>query len=363
MRNSFTLSFDHDVPPAAVEIVAQDLQTMKRMLVRSGRTEEVETSAPARFIRVHLPSGRVVSIARSGTMQRVTRDMLTPPNARRESAVKEDYTPTARRRFGIPDARNTELTGAMWEQRTGEGSSSSQWLWSLDGGKCAAQGLRWVFAGDSLRPFELSGRFGRSSVGVSIPGDTQSVSIESDRTDPKRQRIQLFSRSKVGDTLLNFLRNGKLLEAETATDLAARVFTPPVIDPFAAAIAGYLLLRLHDAQRLEPHLNALVEDFPDLADGPVIHAGYLMLRSPQDTEGIASLLELAIERGMPVYTEGLRMLVDGLLTLGDRGFERVRELRGRLGHVLWESPVRTLLTQADSPTPLPRVIVTCGDPL
>jgi hypothetical protein len=51
----------------------------------------------------------------------------------------------------------------------------------------------------------------------------------------------------------------------------------------------------------------------------------------------------ACERGLPVYSEGLRLLLDGLLLLGRAGIEAHRRMMGLAVNVMWTSPLVTRL--------------------
>lgn len=135
--------------------------------------------------------------------------------------------------------------------------------------------------------------------------------------------------------LLGFLRSGATAHADLvathAPGLAELMLYGKFENPNAAAIGAYFLLRVGDLERLHTwwSLN-LAHYFPWLADGPIVRAWHLLRdadarsRGPEDDSPRYWLLE-AVKRGLPVYTEGLRLLIDGLKAVAaGRSDEEVR---------------------------------------
>ena len=90
--------------------------------------------------------------------------------------------------------------------------------------------------------------------------------------------------------------------------------------PISGAIAGYYLLRVAAFDRLHNWPNDLAEQNQWLADGPIIRA-WQILRDPKQHDPLRAcrLLVQGAGRGFPVFTEGFRLLRDGL-TYFDRIF-------------------------------------------
>lgn len=84
-------------------------------------------------------------------------------------------------------------------------------------------------------------------------------------------------------------------------------------NPIGAAIGGYYLLRVGALNRLHDWPNNLANWFEWLPDGAVVHA-WQLLREPDEAKNSQARRRLvqAAERGLPVYTEGVRLLIDGL---------------------------------------------------
>jgi hypothetical protein len=90
------------------------------------------------------------------------------------------------------------------------------------------------------------------------------------------------------------------------------------IDSSAAAIGGYYLLLSNCFERLHDWPKNLANWFPFLPDGAVIYATQLVNnKKPRKVkiQESRNYFLLACKRGIPIYTEGLRLLIDGLTQL------------------------------------------------
>ena len=130
---------------------------------------------------------------------------------------------------------------------------------------------------------------------------------------------EVTTHSAEAEALLGYLRTGSV---EGADVTAESLLQQKRRDPIAAAIGGYYLLRTANIDRLSEWGPNLSQWFPWLPDGAVIngwqhiHAGREH-RGDQDRHFDAARRQLieAVRRGVPVYTEGLRLLVDALRLL------------------------------------------------
>ena len=125
--------------------------------------------------------------------------------------------------------------------------------------------------------------------------------------------------SAEAEALLGYLRTGAI---EGADVTAESLLQQKLSDPIAAAIGGYYLLRTANIDRLSEWGPNLSQWFPWLPDGAVIngwqhiHAGREHQGNPdRHFDAARRQLILAARRGVPVYTEGLQLLVDGLRLL------------------------------------------------
>lgn len=122
------------------------------------------------------------------------------------------------------------------------------------------------------------------------------------------------------EALLHLLTLGAMEEAKTLTNVkqAEGLLYDKIIDPTAAAVGGYFLLRVGDLSRLHNWANNLANWFPWMPDGAIIHAWQLLKDKDNVKQNISTIRQRLIEavkRGIPIYTDGLRLLCDGLTML------------------------------------------------
>ena len=143
------------------------------------------------------------------------------------------------------------------------------------------------------------------------------------------------------ESLLAFLRRGQLEMASEIESGQARLAEELVFhkhqDPMAAAVGGYFLLRINDLERLHNWANNLANRFPWMPDGAIIHAWQLIAEYRQSAGADQDKLDQARERlieavarGFPIYSEGLRLLRDGLLLIDQQAEAKDPEIRAAL---------------------------------
>jgi len=103
---------------------------------------------------------------------------------------------------------------------------------------------------------------------------------------------------------LNSGRADRALMSMTAT--AEDMLRAKMADPIGAVIGGYTLLKLNALDRMHNWPDNLANLFESLPDGPVI-AGVVAARRGDD-KAAADWFKKAIERGIPIFSEGLSLL-------------------------------------------------------
>jgi hypothetical protein len=140
----------------------------------------------------------------------------------------------------------------------------------------------------------------------------------------RKVRVLVRSVSPGAEALLAYLQYGSLgaarrISEEVVTE-AVNYLRDKRRRPFAACIAGYFLLRAAHEKK-QDWMQNLANWFPMIPDGAVIY-GTSLLRveggEKELKEARRYLLE-AVNRGIPVYTVGLRLLFDGLRSLLKEG--------------------------------------------
>lgn len=109
------------------------------------------------------------------------------------------------------------------------------------------------------------------------------------------------------NVIAGYLNSGRADRAlMSMTGTAQEMLRTKMADPIGAVVGGYALLKLHAIDRMHDWPDNLANLFPDLPDGPVI-AGVLAARRGDD-KAAADWFRMAIERGIPIFSEGLSLL-------------------------------------------------------
>jgi hypothetical protein len=161
-------------------------------------------------------------------------------------------------------------------------------------------------------------------------------------------RVIVDSGNPRAASLLAYLSEGEFAAARSIGDAlmvdADDMLAEKLQDPAAAAIAGYFLLRAGNTRRLAWASN-LDRWMEWLSDGAVIHAWYRLQSGDHDRNAIRTSLLEAVRRGCPVYTEGLKLLHDGLAILNSQSEDKDKEVHSAL------FAVRNFLQLVDGASP------------
>jgi len=398
MSGDLRITFAHDMPPMAVDVVAPDFDVVKRLMMSANRTEVVSVPSENSFLRVHLPSGRTVSLSDPGNLDRTVslkelwftnsaQRSVDPPEAGTSGDVdaEEDgagVTSTERasvhtdvsanvawqsierqspprdledrrelrqhhiRRAWIPPDRDYE------DQEVPLGSNGRAWIEDGQGLRVTAGGTThtreasWTVSGWPLdAPYTLHLAVEGRELSLRVPANTQRVWARADRLTRERRltySIRLESSQPAADATLNYLRRGDFGAARTMEEWAENsqnLLYTKMEDPYAAAVGGYLLLKLQRFDLMRDWARNLADRFPFLPDGCVIWASQMIHQEPSKEADIKKYILAAVGRGLPVYTDGLRLLIEGLRLLGQAGEAHHQQLRAQLGEVVWSSPV------------------------
>ena len=158
---------------------------------------------------------------------------------------------------------------------------------------------------------------------VALPSGPQvTVVVLPDHDRAGELLVSATAGNHVAESLLGYLHAGSLDYAAQTLAKAENLLEGKFADPQAAAIAGYYLLRVRKLERLREWAPNLANYFTWLPDGAIINAWQHILAGRNGDgethfgEAHTQLLT-AVSRGLPVYTEGLRLLIDGLGLFAD----------------------------------------------
>jgi len=124
--------------------------------------------------------------------------------------------------------------------------------------------------------------------------------------------------NKEAGAILRLIMSGDIERAKTLAEhirFAEQLLYDKIENPSYAALGGYFLLLTNAMEQLHHWPRNLANWFEWFPDGCIIYATQLMRSENPNVEEIERMLIQAYQRGIPLYTEGLRLLHDGLMKL------------------------------------------------
>jgi hypothetical protein len=363
MSGKLQIHFAPDMPPAAVEVVSPDLQTVGRVWASPGASAEIDVPSEASFLRVHMPSGQIVTLHDPGNLdRRIDLGALVEHTQRRPTRVAPSVSKSDVE--AAPDISAARIRDA--EAMGGSGAAapppklandvqvqlmtSKRHLLAI--ARTVGTGAVDVPSGTQLmEPLDLRVTTHDGQLGVRLPGLLSAVRVSnSEMSDGLRVvAIRVRTTNREADALGSYISRGDLHSAAAMTpwaDRAEQLLFSKMDDPFAAALGAYLLLRLRRFDLMRTWARNLANGWPTLADGSVIWAWQQIHQRGSEPE-IRDYLMRAANAGLPVFTEGLKLLNDGLRLLGSWGSEVQRKLNTAAGIVLWDSPFTASIRVAE----------------
>ncbi len=221
--------------------------------------------------------------------------------------------------YNIP---GSQVDGKLWVYRDGDWQQEL----SLQFTNQAIRDDGYVFADRTQHEIsflEISGK-DMPNLYVSLPpgNDYKCLVKLADIDDEEIHPIdvQVSTDHYKAETLLTLLTNGAIREAKSLSNAkeAEELLYQKMRDPVTAAIGGYFLLKIGELERLHDWANNLAHWFDWLPDGAIIHATQLLNqkeKTQDEIDLIRQRLLHASNTGLPVYSEGIRLLEKGLSQL------------------------------------------------
>jgi len=379
MSGTMRIRFAPDMPVAAVEVLSPDLETVKQVAIRPGGEEQVQVPSERSFIRVHLASGRIVTLRHDGNLTyEISRSALEgqrgrprsstpnrPPitiqevrgyhsfrSAAKQVSAATTGLPLPVELFGTEEPSPTQFTPGF--NPVLPDGIRTQWQPEVRG-RLSLDGRELAFTPIVQdHPYTLRVSVGETRLVVSLPGKLDAAYVRVDEVGEggRMVSVRIATTSKEADTVGAYLTRGDYYAAETMAswaDEAAEMLDEKQRNPYAAAVGAYLLLRLERFDLMRDWAYNLATWFPFLSDGCVIWAWQNIRQRNDPTVAQHFLLE-AVTRGLPVHTEGLRLLSEGLRLIGPPGVQALAELTRLSGQVVWNSPFTARLEGIPSTT-------------
>ncbi|MBZ2194683.1 hypothetical protein [Occultella gossypii] len=161
------------------------------------------------------------------------------------------------------------------------------------------------------------------------------------RDQPDGARILISPMDQYIAPVIGFLSAGSAQPARVLVDHARSRLFEKMVNPFAAAAGGYVLLATEETgdTAWHPLIANLAARFDWLPDGAVLQ-GRLLLRHRSGSADVHAARDSFMEayrRGLPFYTLGLQWLVDGLRTFAGTGDEEAGRMLATVQEVAWHA--------------------------
>lgn len=183
----------------------------------------------------------------------------------------------------------------------------------------------------------------KQSLAARLPGPWRCVStgapaqvtVDATRQDDERYKLNVRVSDSDVQSVLGFVLQSDLEGALAVLDACMEMLAAKAQNPYAAAAAGYVLLNAPANRTSFPWqhwIGNLGRHFTDVPDGLILHATLLLQTEPgrmlpssyfpadaaSRANMAANLLLQAMERGLPLYRAGVRLLASNLrILIGD----------------------------------------------
>ena len=134
-----------------------------------------------------------------------------------------------------------------------------------------------------------------------------------ENTDMDSVEVTVGRVRPMNELIMSYLSRGAALEAErlgAAWDSADLALYEKARDPISAAAGAYLLLKLGRLDQRRAWVENLVNWFPTMSDGAIVAAALALQRSEPNERVVRKYLNLAVNRGVPVFSLGISILVE-----------------------------------------------------
>ena len=296
--------------PALLSVPDATTQVFVRLIWPSGRTKTQRVSLDARS-DAELTFGDESLVANEWSAWAIPR-----LNARTPLAAARGDIDLNLQRFDKVWLRLWRLQNDSWEQvpLRPEATYRNGAAWQLD---LTLEDAAWLLQlGGSKVPWRF----------VSLPGGgpARVLFTPKDSSDPRSEPLKVVVTSFRSDaeTLLEFLARDAMRAADAlagSQSLAHHLFADKFEDPISAVAGAYYLLRRGDWERVPRYwYENLSREFRWLPDASIVHCVRLLREgagASSSSETPLALLEQSLQRGWPVFEEGIALLQEAAATL------------------------------------------------
>jgi hypothetical protein len=323
---------DSDLIPKHLQIMGADLRVQQSAWM-NGKNMEQELRPGVYMVRLNLASGKYLEQVAHIQQDQVTKldfdiSQFSPRESQewayltKASAGNNPESPAFRGAGNKESAKFlNNVTAHRWEWKQGVWTATDDI--PIINVSIDEVGETYTFyVPEAMQVLELEAP-GKASCFVSLPPASEIICMIKIAEGPENVvpelDISISTTNRKAQVLLSLITSGDMARAKSLSSVkdATELLYSKMQDPAAAAIGGYFLLKTGELEKMHDWANNLASWFPWMADGAIIHAWQVIQQGGPDINimAIRDRLIEAVNRGIPVYTEGLRLLYDGLTML------------------------------------------------
>jgi len=304
----------------AVEIINTDLETVAELSLSGHEQQAIEVAAGKYLIRAYLPSGQMLKV-KTAVAAGEEKQVVLQPSASAPSWLKWQHflgnaypsQPLSLSMLQSAWLRLWTYHQSSWTieplplQESGRDDAVINY--HLDVDEAAARQVRLLQVGGLQVPWRFIALPPSPKLEILIRSTQNATELDD------RLTVAIVSHDWNAETLLKYLAAGNLESAKiVSADVAnaEALLAEKLTNPMGAVIAGYYLLRVGAAERLQPWAAHFASQFSWLPDALIIHAWQLLQQPQPDLKLAEQRLLRAAAQGIPLYSRGVRLLFDGL---------------------------------------------------
>lgn len=168
---------------------------------------------------------------------------------------------------------------------------------------------------------------------ISLPpgGPVRVAVTRSPTKDPDMDSVEVtVGRVRpMNELIMSYLSRGATVEAArlgVAWKSADLALYEKMGDPVSAAAGAYLLLKMGRLAERRAWVESLVTGFPNMADGAIVAAALALQHSESNEKVVRHYLDLAMNRGVPIFSLGVSILVETMAAV-HRGARETRRFK------------------------------------
>lgn len=312
--------------PVQIDVLTPDLELLQTVWVNAGYGGEIDLEETGIFaVQAIFPSGKKQTLIAKTTADSETK--LTFNLLPEIEIWQQSWAYMAQKRIApfqkkLADPLFSGVWIRLWRKMNNRWEIAP--IPNLGDASWEENGVSYsIYVGSEMHCIQVGGENIRSRF-VALPLESSIQILISPAIGPEDAvyplDITVSSNKWKAESLLTMLMQGNMSAADSMMSDAsgdAEIFLMRKGGaPSTAAIGAYYLLRKGELPKLHSWPKNLAEWFPQMADGAIIYA-WQLIRDPQLTgidihETVVDRLLEAADRGFPIYTEGLKLLHEGL---------------------------------------------------